>query len=116
MIKPRPLPKLRVQLPFERNFTEAEVLRLKRGIEPQSMEDRWHILFKDPWLHFVRSWTGFCVYKVRVESDPAGCKVSEAWASREKRQYSVTDVHEDVELLSGAIDDLLLGPSRTTIL
>ena len=57
MIKPRPLPRLRVQLPFQRSFTEAEFLRLKQGFVAESMEDRWHILFKDPWLTFVRSWT-----------------------------------------------------------
>jgi hypothetical protein len=33
------------------------------------MEERWHIFFRDPWLHLVRSWTGFCVYKARVEKN-----------------------------------------------
>ena len=77
MIKPRPLPRLRVQLPFECNFTEAEFLRLKRGFVAKSMDDclradRWHIFFNDPWLTFVRSWTGFCVYKVRLEKYETG--------------------------------------------
>ena len=112
MIKPRPLPKLRVQLPFERNFTEAEVLRLKRGIEPQSMEDRWHILFKDPWLTFVRSWTGFCVYKVRLEVSDGGCKIVQAFASRDAKQYGGTDAQDDVGILSFLIDEFLLGRER----
>jgi hypothetical protein len=106
MIKPRPLPRLRVQLPFERNFTEAECLRLKRGFVAESMDDclraddRWHILFKDPWLHFVRSWTGFCVYKVRLEVSDGGCRIATALANRDKRQYGITDARQDVEILS----------------
>jgi hypothetical protein len=109
MIKPRPLPRLRIQIPFERSFTAAEFLRLKQGIEPQSMEERWHIFFRDPWLHFVRSWTGFCVYKVRLEDSDKGCKIAEVWVSRDRRQYGGTDAREDAERLSFLIDHLLVG-------
>jgi hypothetical protein len=109
MIKFRPLPRLRVQLPFERSFTQAEFLRLKRGIEPQSMEERWHIFFKDPWLHFVRSWTGCCVYKVRLEKRGEVYRIGVVWANRDKRQYGVTNAQEDAERLSFLIDHLLLG-------
>jgi hypothetical protein len=109
MIKPRPLPRLRVQLPFERSFTEAQFLRLKRGIEPQSMEERWHIFFKDPCLYFVRSWTGFCVYKVRLEKRGEVYRIAVVWANRDHRQYGSTDALEDAERLSFLIDHLLLG-------
>ena len=114
MIKPRPLPRLRVRLPFERNFTEAESLSLKRGFVAESMDDclradRWHIFFRDPWLHFVRSWTGFCVYKVRLEVSDGGCKIVRALANRNVKQYGGTDARQDVEILSFLIDHLLLG-------
>ena len=112
MIKPRPLPRLRVRIPFERNFTEAEFLRLKRGFVAESMDDRWHILFKDPWLHFVRSWTGFCVYKVRLEKYETGCKIAEVWISRDKRQYGGDDTRREAELLSFLIEELLAGRER----
>jgi hypothetical protein len=39
-IKPHPLPTLRIQIPFERTFTQAEFLRLKRGFVAEDMEDR----------------------------------------------------------------------------
>jgi hypothetical protein len=111
MRKVRPLPRLRVQIPFERSFTEAEFLRLKRGFEAESMEDRWHIFFKEPWLHFVRSWTGFCIYKVRLKKGETGGRVAGAFASRDSRQYGGTDAREDAEILSALIDELLLdGP------
>jgi hypothetical protein len=109
VIKPHPLPRLRVQIPFERSFTETEFLRLKQGIEPQSMDDRWHVFFKDPWLSFVRSWTGFCIYKVRLEDSDKGYKIAEVWVSRERRQYGGDDPREEADLLSTLINRLLVG-------
>jgi hypothetical protein len=114
VIKPRPLPRLRVQIPFERSFTESEFSRLKRGFVAESMEDRWNILFKDPWLTFVRSWTGFCVYKVRLEVNDGGCRIAMALANRDKRQYGITDARQDVEILSFLIDHLLLDRDQIT--
>ena len=117
MIKPRPLPRLRIQSPFERDFTEAEFLRMKRGFVAESMDDclradRWHILFKNPWLTFVRSWTGFCVYKVRLEVSDGGCKIVQAFTSRDAKQYGGTDAQDDVGILSFLIDEFLLGRER----
>jgi hypothetical protein len=108
MLKVRPLPRLRVQIPFERWFTQAEFLLLKRGIEPESMDDRWHIFFKDPWLHFVRSWTGFCIYKARLEQNDEAHRIAEVWANRASRQYCCTDERQDAANVSSLIDDLLL--------
>jgi hypothetical protein len=83
-------------------------VRLKRGFVAESMEDRWHIFFKDPWLHFVRSWTGFCVYKVRIEKRGEVYKAAEVWVNRDRRQYGGDDPREEAELLSFLIDRLLL--------
>ncbi len=112
MLKVRPLPRLRVQIPFERSFTEAEFLRLKRGFVAESMEDRWHIFFKGPWLHFVRSWTGFCIYKARLEQNDEGYRTTEVWANRDSRQYGSTDERQDATNVSSLIDDLLLSEEQ----
>src|SRR6202040_4363746 len=73
------------------------------------MEERWHIFFRDPWLHFVRSWTGFCTYKVRLKKRGEGYRVAVVWANRDKCQYGVTDPQADVEMLCSLIDHLLVG-------
>ncbi len=114
------MPRLRVRIPFERNFTEAEFLRLKRGFVAEGMDDclradRWHILFKDPWLQFVRSWTGLCVYKVRLEVSDGGCKIVRALANRDKRQYGGDDPRGETRLLSFLIDGLLLNREQRSL-
>ncbi len=108
MIKHRPLPRLRVQIPFERSFTRQEFSRLSRGLPAQSMDDRWTIFFKDPWLTVVRSWTGFCIYKVRIEKNGLEYKVAKVLVNRDRRQYGGDDPQEEAELLSHLIDEMLL--------
>ena len=108
MIKPRPLPKQRVQIPFERSFTQSEFSRLSRGFVAGRMEDRWHVFFRDPWLTFVRSWSGFCVYKVRIERDGAEYTVAKVLINRDRRQYGGDDTREEATLLSFLIDGMLV--------
>jgi hypothetical protein len=109
VIKPRPLPRLRVQIPFERSFTQDEFSRLSRGFVAQSMEDRWHVFFKDPWLTFVRSWSGFCIYKVWIEKSGFEYRVAKVLINRDRRQYGDDDTQEEAKLLSLLIDEMLLG-------
>jgi hypothetical protein len=63
---------------------------------------------------FVRSWTGFCVYKIRLEMRGEGYIIVEVWVSRDSRQYGGSDAGEDVERLSFLIDGLLLGEGQIT--
>ena len=51
----------RVPLDFVGNYSEAEVVRLHAGLEAREMEDKWDVVYEAPWLHFHRSWTGFCI-------------------------------------------------------
>jgi hypothetical protein len=70
------------------------------------MGDRWHIFFKEPRLHFVRSWTGFCIFKLRVEKHDAEYRITEVCVNRDRRQYGGDDTREDTELWSFLIDRL----------
>jgi hypothetical protein len=109
MIKPRSLPKLRIQIPFERSFTQHEFSRLSRGFVAQSMEDRWHVFFKDPSLTFVRSWSGFCIYKVRMEKTDVDYRVATVFINRDRQQYGGDDTREESKLLALLLDGILLG-------
>ena len=106
--KSEPLPKARVCLPFERTFSLEEYEHLRRGFVPQEMEDKWFIFLEDDLLYFHRSWTGYCVYQLRLEAVEGSYKIAEAWASRNPEQYTATDDEVDVFTLKMLIDNLLL--------
>ena len=105
------LPQQRATISIERVFTEKEYELIRRGVIPESMDDKWFIFLEDDVLYFHRSWTGFCIYQVRLEKDGAQYRVVEALANRDSEQFSGTDEHYDTELLTFLIDEFLLRRS-----
>src|SRR5262249_61512865 len=59
--KTQPMPAENERIALERDYSIEEFDRLRAGLVPQEMEDRWFIYFEDPWLFLHRSWTGFCI-------------------------------------------------------
>jgi len=70
-------------LPFEATYSNNDYLLLAVGLIPHEMEDHWFIFFEKPWLYFHRSWTGICVYTLRLEQKSSCWQVVEAWSSQD---------------------------------
>lgn len=96
-------------LPYERRFSAAEHARLAQGLVPAQMEDKWFIYLENGLLRLHRSWTGACIYGVRLEMDGEQSVVKEAWVSRATSEYTRTDDAYDARLLSFLVERLLLG-------
>lgn len=107
--KAKPLPNSRARFALARRFDAAEYARLAYGMIPRQMEDKWFIYWAGDSLHFHRSWTGVCVFVVRLDEVPGGYSVAEAWVNRDPEQYKSTDLAGDSELLTFLIERLLLG-------
>ena len=108
-----PLPTVRADLALTESVTPEEFERMKRGLIPQQMEDKWFIYFAEPWLYFHRSWTGACIYAVRFESSAAGASAVESWVNRDSTQYRETRTDYDRLLAKFLIDAFLLGKRAT---
>lgn len=104
-----PLPERRAGLRFAHHYPAAEFERIKRGLRPEAMEDKWFIYYEEPWLYLLRSWTGACIYGVRFVSRGNGASAVEAWASRDSQHYTETRDDYDCEMLAVLIDALMLG-------
>src|SRR5437870_4568424 len=102
-------PTERAALTLSAVYSPAEFARIKRGLIPVNMEDKWFVFFETPWLYLHRSWTGFCEYGVRLESAPQGVQIVESWVSRDQEQRRGTDTESDERLLTFLIDAMLLG-------
>jgi hypothetical protein len=107
----RPVPDARAPLDYARRFTREEHARIVRGLVPAKMEDKWFVFFEEGWLYLHRSWTGACIYGVRLAEDDDGSVVVEAWVSRAPEEYRRTDDGYDERLLAFLVDRLLLGRS-----
>jgi hypothetical protein len=89
-------------------FTQEQFEKIQRGLIPDTMDDKWFIYFENDWLYFHRSWTGYGVYKCKVDRDESGYFISELWAERNAEKYGLVDDKKDVELFSRMIVILLL--------
>lgn len=49
-------------------FSEQEFERIKLGIFPLAMEDKWFVYFESGHLYCHRSWTGICIFDVQIET------------------------------------------------
>ena len=94
------MPERREQLAFERTFTAEEFAKIEAGHIPEEMEDKWFVYFEDDWLYFHRSWTGYCIFQLRLIEADEGWHVAEAWVSRDESQYGLQEAEEDLELLT----------------
>ncbi|AOR65592.1 hypothetical protein [Pectobacterium wasabiae] len=101
-------PQQTTPLNFQALFTDAEAEKMRQGVIPKQMEDKWFIYFEDGWLRFHRSWTGFFIYAVKLDGSPAGVRVTDSWVNREPEQYASTDLAYDRNMLRYLIDVSLL--------
>lgn len=57
----KPLPEQRTTFALDRVFSPNEMDRIRAGLIPDVMEDKWFIYWRDKALYLHRSWTGNCV-------------------------------------------------------
>lgn len=109
-VRVREMPRKKVRVPFEKTFSEQEYGCLARGFTPENQDDKWFIFSKEDWVYFHRSWTGICIYQLRLESSGQGYRVAEAWVNNARKQYKKSKDNEfEASFLCWLIDYILLG-------
>lgn len=103
------MPGKRERLDYAPFFQDSEADQLQLGLIPEEMEDKWFIFFEEGWLNFHRSWTGHCIFSMRLEGSPAGVRTIEVWVNRNMDQYNSQGSTADIELLDGLIKNYLLS-------
>lgn len=111
--KTTPLPEARRDVPSGRVFTAEEMARLREGLLPEAMEDRWLVVWNDGGLDIHRSWTGHHLFRATFEAAPFGERVARLVVNRDPAQLATED---DDRLLAAqfawACDALVLGRRR----
>jgi hypothetical protein len=97
--KAKKLPDEREQLHYLPFFYDADADKLQLGHIPTSMDDKWFIFYEEGWLYFHRSWTGNCIYWLRLDGSPGGVRTLESWVCRNKRHYDFVDSQSDIDVL-----------------
>lgn len=103
-----PLPEQRTNIALDRVFSPNEMDRIRAGLIPDVMEDKWFIYWRDKALYLHRSWTGNCTYVVHFVSEGDAWRMVRAEVNRDYEQYQNTNDGYDAEMVSFLIDALLL--------
>ncbi|MEH2197065.1 hypothetical protein [Nostoc sp.] len=102
--KTEPMPSASTNITVEKLYSQEEFDRITAGVIPEQMEDKWFIFYEAPWLYLHRSWTGFCIFKVRFEVVGESVKIAEVEVNREQGQQLNTDHERDASMLSILLD------------
>lgn len=95
-----PMPQKRAEFRMRLRLSPAQRARLQQGHLPQEMEDHWLGRWEDGRLCVYRSWTGYCIFIVRLGGPLGLCRVT---VNRDPKQYTGRDVRKERRLLSGLL-------------
>jgi len=84
--------------------------RMMAGHIPEGMDDRWFILMENGWLLFHRSWTGNCIFGLKVGASQEDVTINQGWVSRKTDEYGAADIQRDVDLAHTLVRDYFLMP------
>jgi hypothetical protein len=99
-------------LSYTASFDEQQLARLKEGLVPEAMEDKWFVYYEDPHLFFHRSWTGQPVYRITLTPEGAGARAIQAHWSKDLASADHADPEYQSRLLDFLISNLMLGQSK----
>ena len=98
-------------IPFDGFYTDAEAQAICCGLIPESMDDKWLVYSENGWVYFHRSWSGQCIFMLKLDGSPAGVRVVETWVSRDSKNYKSPGVDSEIKLISGLIEKLISAES-----
>jgi hypothetical protein len=91
----------------DRHLSEIEYHALIQGFSPRDMDDRWLMYLKDDWLYLHRSWTGFCIFKVKLQSIGNEFRLTNLQINRNYTQYKSTNIEADKNELNSVLNTLI---------
>jgi hypothetical protein len=104
---------LEAPLPYHPSFSNQEFDVIRRGLEPQAMEDKWRIHMEGDWLHFHRSWTGLRIYRLRFSRRGDRHEVVETLVIDGSEDYRRNTDEYEAALLDFLIRGLMLQQDVT---
>jgi len=81
------------------DFTEKEFQWIRWGMIPQDMNDKWFVFWDGEYLHFHRSWTGHCIYQMKIQQDGKKYFTKGFWVTQDENILQTGTDEEEIENL-----------------
>jgi hypothetical protein len=80
---------------LNKELAAGEYQALLSGFLPRDMDDRWFMYANEGYVYLHRSWTGHCIFRLKIEVKKEGCLLTELRINRDTNQYKSTNVEAD---------------------
>lgn len=101
-----PMPKDRLCVNVDFHMNAKQFALLKRGHIPQVMEDKWFMHFDEgeSEIRLYRSWTGYCIFRGKVEELPGGeYVITKVLINDAEGQYHGASIDESIALFCALV-------------
>ncbi len=71
-------------------LNDKQCKKLKLGLIPKEMEDKWFVYIDNEHLHMHRSWTGYEIFKAKFKAIKKGGLITELWVEQNNEIYADT--------------------------
>jgi len=92
-------------------ISEKNYARIRHGLLPEQMEDKWFAYFNSGRIHFHRSWTGAKIYEAVIHKVDSVYTISEIIVERDTEIYSNMDDDKDIRSFNFLMGRGILGLS-----
>lgn len=90
-------------LPLDFLLSKAEVERIRCGLIPKVMEDKWFSYFEGNTLYQHRSWSGHCIDQIHFIPEGDGLRANHAEVNRDPEQYQGVNDQEDIRRIESMV-------------
>ena len=105
----RDMPEERRALGLHRSFSTEEFHKLRQGVKPEGLADKWFAFYEEGWLNLHRSDSGVCVYRIRLVERDGQWDVARCEVNDHRRQRRTLGDAYDVAFCEWVLDNVLLG-------
>jgi len=80
---------------LNKGLAAGDYQALLSGFLPRDMDDRWFMYANEGYVYLHRSWTGHCIFRLKIEVIKEECLLTELQINRDTNQYKSTNVEAD---------------------
>ena len=92
---------------IDRSLSGQEYQALICGFIPRDMDDRWFLYVQDNWVYLHRSWTGHCIFKLKLEVSPSNVMLTDIHINRDPDQYRSVNTEADKNEANSVLTSLI---------
>ncbi len=109
--KTQPLSEPFAEVDLDIEVSEGVMERIRLGLLPEQMEDKWFLYYEHPHLHAHRSWTGFAAFILTFEQRGSAWRIVGAKISQDPAHVNFATVEEGIHAALETVAVCLLGDS-----